>query len=252
MNGSTIDLFLTTNKYLFEKTNSFETGISDHHNLIATVLKTIYERFPSKLLTYRSYEHSWNESLKNKFKSESYAIQSGDIGSLKTVIIKSLNTVAPFKKRIVRGNNKLHITSLIRKEIITRLRLENKANRSGKEKDLKGYKKQRNLVLKLNRKAKKNFLKNCISTNDKMKNKNFRKLCKPFFTEKGSQYDQNITLIEKRCSISEKHKVANIFNKYFVNITKTLNIPEWKTQKGLTFQNLNIILDTFSSHPSVI
>ena len=29
---------------------------------------------------------------------------------------------------------------------------------------------------------------------------------------------------EKR-SISEKHKVANIFNKYFVNITKTLNIP---------------------------
>ena len=85
-----------------------------------------------------------------------------------------------------------------------------------------------------------------------MKNKNFWKLCKPFFTEKGSQYDQNITLIETKRSISEKHKVANIFNKYFVNITKTLNIPEWKLQKGLTFQNLDIILDTFSSHPSVI
>ena len=85
-----------------------------------------------------------------------------------------------------------------------------------------------------------------------MKNKNFWKLCKPFFTEKGSQYDQNITLIEKKSSISEKHKVANIFNKYFVNITKTLNIPEWKPQKGLTFQNLDIISDTFSSHPSVI
>ena len=58
-----------------------------------------------------------------------------------------------------------------------------------------------------------------------MKNKNFWKLFKPFFIEKGSQYDQNITLIEKKRSISEKHKVANIFNKYFVNITKTLNIP---------------------------
>ena len=56
----------------------------------------------------------------------------------------------------------------------------------------------------------------------------------------------------KKRSISEKHKVANIFNKYFVNITKTLNIPEWKPQKGLTFQNLDIILDTFSRHPSVI
>ena len=85
-----------------------------------------------------------------------------------------------------------------------------------------------------------------------MKNKNFWKLCKPFFTEKGSQYNQNITLIEKKRSISEKQKVANIFNKYFVNITKTLNIPEWKPQKGLTFQNLDIILDTFSRHPSVI
>ena len=97
-NGSAIDIFLTTNKYLFQKTNSLETGISDHYHLIATVLKTTYEEFPPKLLTYRSYEHSRNDSLENKFKSEAYAIQSGDIGSLKTVIIK--NTVAPFKKRI--------------------------------------------------------------------------------------------------------------------------------------------------------
>ena len=132
VNGSTIDLFLTTNKYLFQKTNSFETGIRDHHPLTATVLKIAYERFPPKLLTYRSYEHSWNDSLKNKFKSEAYAIQSGDIGSLKIVIIKSLNTVAPFKKRIVRGNNKPHITSLIRKEIMTRSRLKNTANKSRK------------------------------------------------------------------------------------------------------------------------
>ena len=178
VNGSTIDLFLRTNTYQFQKANSFETGISDHHHLIATVLKITYERFPPKLLTYRSYEHSWNDSLKNKFKSEAYAIQSGDIGSLKTVIVKSLNTVAPFKKRIVRGNNKPHITSLIRKEIMTRSRLKNKANKSGKEEDLKAYKKQRNLVLKLNRKAKKNFLESCISTNDRMENKNFWKLCK--------------------------------------------------------------------------
>ena len=29
-------------------------------------------------------------------------------------------------------------------------------------------------------------------------------------------------------------------------------MPELKPQKGLTFQNLDIILDTFSSHPSII
>ena len=46
---------------------------------------------------YQSYEHTWNDFLKNKFESEAFAIQSGDIGSLETAIIKSLNTVAPCK-----------------------------------------------------------------------------------------------------------------------------------------------------------
>ena len=84
--------------------------------------------------------------------------------------------------------NLTRITSLIKKEIM--------ANKSGKKEDLEAYKKI--LVLKLIRKAKKNFLKSCIFTNDKMKNKIFRKFCKPFFTEKSSQYDKNVTLIKKK------------------------------------------------------
>ena len=96
------------------------------------MLKTTYERFPPKLLTYQSYEHSWNDSLKNKFESETYAIQSGDIGSLKTAIIKCLNEVAPFKKRILRGNNKPHLTSLIIKEIMTSQDLKTRQIKVGK------------------------------------------------------------------------------------------------------------------------
>ena len=68
--GSVIDLFLTTNKYLFQKTNSLETSISDPHPLKAVVLQTTYERFSTKLLTYGSYEQPWNDSHINKFKSE--------------------------------------------------------------------------------------------------------------------------------------------------------------------------------------
>ena len=40
----------------------------------------------------------------------------------------------------MRGNDKPHITSLIRKEIMTRSRIKNKANKSGKEEDLIAYK----------------------------------------------------------------------------------------------------------------
>ena len=64
--SSTIDLFLTTNKYLFQKTNSFETCNSDYHHLIAMVLNQLMNDF------HQSYEHSWNDPLKNKFKSEAY------------------------------------------------------------------------------------------------------------------------------------------------------------------------------------
>ena len=95
--GSVIDLFLATSKYLFQKATSFETGISNH--LIVMVLQTTYERFSTKLLTYGSYEQPWNDSHINKFKSE--ALRNLVCRYQISKICKSLNTVAPFKKRIV-------------------------------------------------------------------------------------------------------------------------------------------------------
>ena len=82
-----------------------------------------------------------------------------------------------------------------------------------------------------------------------MKNKNFWNLLQTLFYCEGFATRRKY---EKERSIFEKHKVPNIFNKYFINITKRLNITNWKPQKGLIFQNLNTILDTFASHPSVI
>ena len=80
---------------------------------------------------------------------------------------------------------------------MTRSRRKNKANKSRKGEDIKVYKNQRNLVLKLNGKAKKDFLKNSISNENKVTSKKFWKLCKSFFTEKCSQYDQKNTLNQK-------------------------------------------------------
>ena len=165
-------------------------------------------------------------TLKNKFESEAYAIHSGDIGSLKTANIESLNAVTPFKKRIFPVNNKPRLTYFIRKEIMTRSRLKNKANEIGKEEDLNAYKKQRILVVKLKKKAKRNFLKSCVSTNDKIKN-NFWKFCEPFLTEKCSQYNQNITLIEKNAQYRKITKLQ-IFS---TNIHKDTEHTRMETTK---------------------
>ena len=40
--GSCIDLILTNRKYSFKNTTSYETGLSDHHHMILTILKNYF------------------------------------------------------------------------------------------------------------------------------------------------------------------------------------------------------------------
>ena len=80
------------------------------------------------------------------------------------------------------------MTSQLRKTIMKRSRLKNEANRSGKPADKTAHKTQRNVVVKLNKEAKKSFLKNQITENVTNKTKKIWRLCKPFFTEKGFHY----------------------------------------------------------------
>ena len=69
----------------------------------------------------------------------------------------TLSKHAPFKSVIVKGNNKPHTMKQLRKEIMIRTRLKNKANRTKAEEDQKKYRKQRNLVVKLNKRAKRAY-----------------------------------------------------------------------------------------------
>ena len=54
--GSCIDLILTNRKYLFKNTCSFETGLSDHHYLIYSTMKTTFISEEPKKLIYRDFK----------------------------------------------------------------------------------------------------------------------------------------------------------------------------------------------------
>ena len=54
---SCIDLILTNRKYSFKKTRFFETGLSDHHHLIYSVMKTTFKPEVPKKLIYRDYSN---------------------------------------------------------------------------------------------------------------------------------------------------------------------------------------------------
>ena len=62
---SCIDLLIANSKFSFMKTNSFETGLSDHHHhMIYTILKTKFERFEPKKLIYRNFKQFDSEQFK--------------------------------------------------------------------------------------------------------------------------------------------------------------------------------------------
>ena len=55
--GSCIDLILTNRKYSFKNTSSYETGLSDHHHLIYSVMKTTFKCEESKKSIHRKYSN---------------------------------------------------------------------------------------------------------------------------------------------------------------------------------------------------
>ena len=54
--------------------------------------------------------------------------------------------------------------------------------------------------------------------------KNFWKFCKPFFTNQITNFDDKIMLVENEKVVSKNEEIAYLFNTYFNDITKGLNI----------------------------
>ena len=63
--GSLIDLILTNRKFSFKNTQSFEIGISNHHHMVYTTLKTTFQKSEPKPLIYRNFKNFYFESFKN-------------------------------------------------------------------------------------------------------------------------------------------------------------------------------------------
>ena len=55
--GTSIDVMLTNRPKSFLKTGIFETGLSDHHKLILSFLRSHFIRLPPKNIEYRNYKN---------------------------------------------------------------------------------------------------------------------------------------------------------------------------------------------------
>ena len=121
--GSCIDLILTNRKYSFKNTTSYETGLSDHHHMILTILKTTFQQKEPKCLIYRNYKKFIFENFKNDLQE---ALQSckGSYDTFDNNFTFCLNKHAPKKKKVLRGNEKPHMNNNLRRAIMKSSRIK--------------------------------------------------------------------------------------------------------------------------------
>ena len=95
---SCINLTLTNRKSLFKLSNTFETGLSDNHKLVCTILKSGgFKGAPIEKI-HRSYKALNVNNFKNILKFELEKVKSERYGEFEAMFLKELNKHAPLKK----------------------------------------------------------------------------------------------------------------------------------------------------------
>ena len=135
---------------LIVRSGSFKGRLSDCSSVVRlSPIKKIYRNFK-----YFD-EKAFIMDIESHLTSNNFI----DFQSFYNMILTTLNTHAPLKEKLIRGNNKPFINKEIRKEVMKRTRLKNKAIKTGLNADMLQYKIQRNYVTSLVRKSKTNYFK---------------------------------------------------------------------------------------------
>ena len=123
-----------------------------------------------------------------------------------------------------------------------------------KHKNWERYRKLRNECVKLTKRVKKEYFEKLYISRVE-DNKTFWKTVKPFFTDKKANSGK-VILVENNEIINNDKQNAEIMNEYFVNITKSLDIPEFVTETpptGVEFIDpIDEIIYAYKTHPSIL
>ena len=96
------------------------------------------------------------------------------------------------------------------------------------------YKKQRNFCATLLQRTKKDYFQN-LNVEDLSGSKKFWITVKPYFSNKGLHSNKMLLMVEL---FSNKKQVASMMNKFFVNITKSLNLNENQGSPPVTLEDI--------------
>ena len=216
---------------------------------------------PPKVITYRDYKRYSYMTFRKEL---NFCLSGFDLNQISndeyvSLVMEIFNRHAPLKKRYVRANDCPFITKELRKEHMKRSRLRNKYLKEKSDESARAYKIQRNKCVSLLKKAKKAHYKN-LNPASICDNKSFWRTVKPLFSENAASTD-NITLVENEVIVNDDATISEIFNDFFSNAVKNLNIEPYET---FSFDKYFICADEnnddfiysaikkYENHPSIL
>ena len=182
-NPSCINLILTNNPNSFQNSGVIESDLSDFHKMTVTVMKTTFEKLKPNIIHYRDYRklsnYKFRENLISRLSNENIRVDCNGMEKFLQICIKTLDELAPQKKKYSRGKNMPFINKTIKKVFMTRSRLRNIYLKNPSDNKKHKYNKQTNYSVSLLQKSKTNYYAN-LNEKDLTSNKQFWRTRKTF------------------------------------------------------------------------
>ena len=126
INPSSKDVMLTHRKRSFQNSMTIETGLSDPHKMTISVLKTVFKKKNPVKINYRSYkdfnQDKFRSDLANSLQNCTY--QTMKYENFYEAFMKVLDSHAPRKQKLARGNHQPFMNKTLSKVFMHRSKLK--------------------------------------------------------------------------------------------------------------------------------
>ena len=121
-NPSSIDLILKSSPRNFQGSCVVETGLSDFHRMVVTIMKTTFQRLPPKIRTYRNYNKFFNHKFREIVVKELSLTNTSnnDTNNFIEICMRILDKHVPLRKKYIRDNHLPFMNKELSKAIIHR------------------------------------------------------------------------------------------------------------------------------------
>ena len=151
-----IDLILTNQPALFQRSVILATGLSDFRLLLVAEFKMSFQKCKPHIITYQNQKNYDNDVFRSEIQTFC-SLNETDLGLFKESILCIFNKHAPIRKKHLRVNEAPFMTEEIHNAIMKRSRYRNKFLKDKSQTSRENYKIQQNLCKKLLKKTKKSY-----------------------------------------------------------------------------------------------